>query len=559
MDPTQIESPQIEIELIPESGRRACPVSAEASSTEIGRGRSGVVYLGVDEEGRKLACKIFDSQTVTKAVQIVSLGSPNPYVWNEDAVRCAMLRRRILVDLVDYWFTGKLAVAAATGYAWNVEHRAFELFTDYSPGRPIPLHHPFRTHGEGLLKELTSEVMRPLQEHLIESGFDGLVWQAGKGNPVALNNFLREGEGDDVRWVWIDLESGVPALIPANPWSLFSFYLPRSIGLGRPLFDDVDVPRLLKYITKHHDALAERLGEHRMPRLRDNAQALRDHQAAWKNLPLHCRSIGYQLARGRITQKQGDYYRRARVLWFGREAVRFAWSGLKSLLTLPKKLLPLVAGIHWSGVPRFFGRMATSHRFRGFIARRFVASRIRAWCKRGQLSSDAARGLRDRLANDESSEYLADFGVHIAIKPFVKLIEFWILPMMWGLGLLSTGALAVWMLACGPVMRTFYTGMRGMDALREGKETPWVALAVGAIPVLGNLAYPMQILYSSTEKDIARFILYDAGARVGRLLPIWGGKDTWTEHFFNRLPDLFTNLRRKKTPNSTPGPDAASV
>jgi len=43
--------------------------------------------------------------------------------------------------------------------------------------------------------------MKPLQKRLIESGFDGLVWQAGKGNPVALNNFLLDNKRN---WVWID-------------------------------------------------------------------------------------------------------------------------------------------------------------------------------------------------------------------------------------------------------------------------------------------------------------------------------------------------------------------
>ncbi|MCH7863163.1 MAG: hypothetical protein IH998_16205 [Proteobacteria bacterium] len=69
--------------------------------------------------------------------------------------------------------------------------------------------------------------MPNLRTHLERAGFDGLLWQAGIGNPVALNNFLYERadqtqhadpeRSDEGRWVWIDLESGVPALFPISP------------------------------------------------------------------------------------------------------------------------------------------------------------------------------------------------------------------------------------------------------------------------------------------------------------------------------------------------------
>ena len=125
----------------------------------LGRGRSGVVYYGRDEQGRELACKVFDSLGLTKLVQCILLGSPNPYMWNEDAVHCAALRRQILAELVEFWFGSRLRVANALGYEWNEQHRAFALQTCFSKGKPLPLHHPMRTRGIGLLGELTHEVM----------------------------------------------------------------------------------------------------------------------------------------------------------------------------------------------------------------------------------------------------------------------------------------------------------------------------------------------------------------------------------------------------------------
>ena len=68
----------------------------------------------------------------------------------------------------------------------------------------------------------------------------------------------------------------------------------------------------------------------------------------------------------------------------------------------------------------------------------------------------------------------------------------------------------------------------------------WIALIIGLIPSFGNLAYPTQMVYTAGSKSIelAEFLMYDISARVGAKIPIWGGKDTETEHFFNRLPGL---------------------
>ncbi|MHC4390566.1 MAG: hypothetical protein ACYS22_04515 [Planctomycetota bacterium] len=165
----------------------------------LGAGRSGSVYLDDDKEHGRLAAKVFGSESVVKLVQVVLLGAPNPYVWSEDAIQCALLRRRVLGPLLRFWFGDDVRVAPAI------------------------------------------DVMKPLQGHLKAAGFDGMLWQAGLGNPVALNNFMlervREGAGPETRrWVWIDLESGVPALVPMNPLSLLLFYLPKCFKHGRPLF-----------------------------------------------------------------------------------------------------------------------------------------------------------------------------------------------------------------------------------------------------------------------------------------------------------------------------------
>ena len=79
---------------------------------ELGRGRSGVVYVSHESEGVPVARKVFGSHGLTKLVQCVFLGAPNPYVWNEDAIRCAHLRREILADLVERWFGDEIGRAS---------------------------------------------------------------------------------------------------------------------------------------------------------------------------------------------------------------------------------------------------------------------------------------------------------------------------------------------------------------------------------------------------------------------------------------------------------------
>lgn len=155
------------------------------------------------------------------------------------------------------------------------------------------------------------------------------------------------------------------------------------------------------------------------------------------------------------------------------------------------------------------------------------------------MSPADARFLQTHLDQEDSATFATDFLVHIAIKPFVKGVEYWVCPLLYALGLLTEGWLALAVLSAGPVARSLYTGGRVVQNTLRGKERPWTALAVGALPVVGNFAFPIQFLRSSQteEDDLARFLLYDGFARIGARIPIWGGEDTLTEHTLNRMAD----------------------
>ena len=179
------------------------------------------------------------------------------------------------------------------------------------------------------------------------------------------------------------------------------------------------------------------------------------------------------------------------------------------------------------------------------LAERFVDSRVRQWLERGQLLEGEAAILRAKLGREESSTYLADFGVHLAIKPFVKSIEYLLFPALYAAGYVDALTLSLVWCSGGSVGRTLYTGGRLAQNFLLGRELPWTAFWVGLLPVIGNLAFPLQIVRSSRgEEDLlAQFILYDGCSVIGRRLPIWGGTDTLTEHAFNHLPDRLVRGR----------------
>lgn len=516
---------------------------------EIGRGRSGIVYHSHDEIGRPVARKVFGSGGVTKVVQYVFSGAPNPYMWCESAVCTAVLRRRILATLVPVWFGPKLRVARAHDYRWNATSRAFEMRCELIRGRHVALHHPYTSPDDCEMRDAVQNVMKPLQARLAESGFDGLVWQAGRGNPVALNNFMCEArdENGGRRWVWIDLESGVPALIPINPVDLLLFYLPKSLRHGRPLFDDVDVPKLRAYVNSQRKELEDKLIREDVEELESDIDALERSQREWKSLARSHRSITYRHVTGSISKEQANWYAQHPLYWYGREigrGFRSTWSVAAACVKLAASLVARIRPRRW-----FTTCWATvrSQEYRTQLAKDYIATRIVHWQNRGQLDRCDADTLRDRLGCEEASSYLGDFGVHLAVKPLVKMMEWWIVPTLWATGFVDSVFLGLFMIAAGPCVRTIYTLFRIAQNTLAGREKPWAALLTGVVPVVGNLAYPVQIISSGigAHTSISQFILYDTLAKCGRLMPIWGGPDTLTEHILNRLPDIMRSAQRE--------------
>ena len=509
----------------------------------LGRGRSAVVYRDRDHTGRVTARKIFNGDRASTLVHYLLSGAPNPYGWNEDAVKCAALRRSIAEQLVRYWFGNDLAVAPAHDVQWNGEHGAFELSTAFVKGRPARLRHPLSTASRGEMRDLQHRLMRPLQQRLAEAGFDGLVWQAGRGNPVAANNFLRDDAHG--RWSWIDLESGVPALFPINPLDLLRFYLPRSWRHRRPLFDDVDIEKLQAYVEAHASGIERCCGPVATTTLRRQITDLERHQQLWRSMKRVQRSIAHRLRKGAITEKEAQWYARRPVRWTARELARGCRSAARGVGRRIASAARRVFRIDYAAAAVTGWRFATSQRFRARVARRYVVGRIDRWSRRGHLQPEETRSYRTRLHREDRGSYLTDFGVHLTIKPAVKTVQWGLLPLLLAVGAIGPVPASLVLVFGGMAARSIYTSGRMAQAAMAGQRLPWVALMVGLLPVVGNSAYPAQIVADGAgEGDpLAGFILFDTITAIGEHVPVWGGPDTATEHYFNRLAEVLVRPR----------------
>ena len=301
----------------------------------------------------------------------------------------------------------------------------------------------------------------------------------GSGKPVALNNFLLDDACNPSVWYWIDLESGVPALVPLDPRTLFRFYLPRSFRHRTPLFDDVDTVKLDKYLAREAEAISESAGVTALDALRSWTEVLSDHQNRWKSQRRHLRSIDYRLSQGQISQPLADYYGRHRWRWYFSEVRR----SLSRMLALPGRLLrwarDALAGIRPLAALKACGRALVSQGYRARIATGYTIGRLNAWQARGQLSPGDHDALVQRVEQEEGSTYLTDFGMHIALKPLVKISQFWLLPALWALGVVGGATVAVWLVVGGAVVRTAYTLGRLVQSALRGRNKPWVALVAG--------------------------------------------------------------------------------
>jgi hypothetical protein len=180
-----------------------------------------------------------------------------------------------------------------------------------------------------------------------------------------------------------------------------------------------------------------------------------------------------------------------------------------------------------------------SGRFQSEIGRLFIRARIESWRGEQRLTATEAASLHAQLASPAVDEYVRGFGLHVGLKLLLPVV----MSLKVGGAAVSVASgnpfYFLFMLMLVPMLRTAVTLWRKV-ATRRPMADYRDALAIGILPVVGSLAFPVQMY--SRFPSLSVFLLRDFASRVGRWLPIYGGKDSRTELAAIRSVDLLAEL-----------------
>ena len=215
---------------------------------------SSTVKLDYD---RGTAEKIYLPTRFVGLLYRLSFQAPFPYTDNAPALEAARLRRTIAGRLTKAWF-GENMVAQALDVRCEEDGRytfVTELVRGTEPRDP--------RHAKLMLRQLTAR--------FLDAGLAS--WQVGHYNPRALGNLI---EREDGSYRIIDLESNL--VTPIMPPGAAVRAVRR---VHYPSFDDIDMPRLERYLETNRQELTTVLGAEDTARLLDAAAAYGRAQGAW--------------------------------------------------------------------------------------------------------------------------------------------------------------------------------------------------------------------------------------------------------------------------------------
>ncbi len=505
----------------------------------LGNGRSAVVYRMLTKHG-DTARKIFTGSTVAALAHLSFYGAALDYRWNEAAIKSAYYRRKVLRLFLKCWFGDSLCIADAYGWGRDEVEDAYYLDTEFSSGQLTHFFSPFLSKQNKEIDHLRNELMPRLQEHLIEAGLVGTVWQAGYGQPCAFPNFLCLRGGEDVgdlKWVWIDAESGVPAIVSYHFPALFKFYIPQALKRGRVLFDDLDPDQLRSYIQENDIILKRTLSSDEWGKLNEYVDDLIGAHSLWALETRLTRSVGYYFFRGIISGEQRDYYLQHKIHWYG---FLICYLSKRIPRKLNQKFSNFVSFVKERVHPlewfRILAKGLVSPTFRLDLSRKVVMRGIDLWCSKNRITIEQKEALVLELHDNEKCIWLEDFGVHLVIKPLGYLLRFTLIPLLIHFNLISVGVAGILFVFMGNLLRTTYTVFRAMECMLKRRPIPWVALLVSPIPSIGTLAFPCQMFHSARKGHlISQMIIYESCSLGVVGLPIWGGRDNGWEHWANHI------------------------
>jgi hypothetical protein len=242
----------------------------------LGRGRAAhavLVDLRTPEGSRKVVEKHFAPAGLTRGVYKLFFGAPFPYGVDQDAALACMYRRHVAGALLAIEEGYRVAEAL---YVRRCRAGHWVLGTEWIEGRPVaprkPQSGPEGGGEPGEMRGLLHQ-MRAMERCLLRSGLVGSGWQVATAAIVSTANLLRTPDG---RFVCVDLESGIPALLAPR------YVLMGLVGRPFPMFDDLDADRLLQHLAAGRDVLRESLGDEGMSRVEASAERLIHHSRLWK-------------------------------------------------------------------------------------------------------------------------------------------------------------------------------------------------------------------------------------------------------------------------------------
>lgn len=259
-------------------------------------------------------------------------------------------------------------------------------------------------------------------------------------------------------------------------------------------------------------------------------------QRLWANRPYRSKIARFltdsEFRRGQLRSFVDKYTQRWRAA--GRVAPRreFAGFGLRFVLnSILAAITP--AGMHrWFSDPVHRRNLLTrmmlicvSARFQSEYGRYLIRACIRQWEDAGRLSPREAMQLRRQLESSDTDEYVRCFGMHMGLKLLLPLMT----PLKYGGGAVSVLSGNLWFLFFLLLMPACRTAITLWRMIASGRPViDYIdALIVGVLPVIGSIAYPVQMY--SRYRELSAFLLRDSAARLGRWVPIYGGKDSRIE------------------------------
>ncbi len=187
---------------------------------------------------------------------------------------------------------------------------------------------------------------------------------------------------------------------------------------------------------------------------------------------------------------------------------------------------------HLSRTARATWHLLTRRRYQTYVGLRYIRRSIRRWESEQRIGSDEASDLVGQVDANEVATYARGMALHLAIKACSP----WVVPAKYGgvAAAVVTGNawfLLPWLLL--PLARAVVTLSNWLACGRSVRHTE--ALLWGCLPTVGSLAFPVQIFVR--RPALAHFLIRDFASRIGRRLPIYGGKDSRTEMMLIRWSD----------------------